>query len=129
MGAPDAVVDTFVGPVELELKIWRAERGRLVTKVRPVQRRYHMLATLAARRSGFLVGLDLSGDGTGAIEETLGRTLVDAAPADGLVLVVFSSKHMPPGLRWMAWEPKLRVVESFRDIDLWAEKEWGVGSR
>lgn len=124
-GMPDAIVDCFVRPVELELKLWHWENGKLLTKIRPVQRRYHLLAHLAKRKSGFLVGFETPVYGTES-----GRwdwLLAGHRPKDGMVLGVFASRHMPLGNRTVDWQPRLRRVESFLDLEIWAQEEWGCG--
>lgn len=123
VGAPDAIVDCSIGPVELELKLWHWENGKLLTKIRPVQRRYHLLAHLAQRKTGFLVGFE-----TPVYGAESGRwdwLLAGHQPQDRFVLGVFASRHMPLGNRTVDWQPRLRRVSSFADIDVWAQEEWG----
>jgi hypothetical protein len=126
VGAPDAIVDCAGGPVELELKLWRWDRRALITKIRPVQRRYHLLAAMAGRRTGFMVGFD-----SPASEEELQlwrSALGLGAAACGMVVGVFPSRCMPVGSRNAVLCQTPRLVETFFDIEALAAEEWTEGA-
>lgn len=57
-GLPDANLWVYGEQIPTELKMWDETPSGLKVEIRPVQRRYHLLAARDGRRTAFLVGVD-----------------------------------------------------------------------